>query len=51
MNDNDGRQSFALSESIQEEQVVDAVFDATAGVADDEGFCWLNLEMSRWNEV
>jgi hypothetical protein len=39
MNDNDSRQSFPLSESIQEEQVIDAVFDSAAGVADDEGLC------------
>jgi hypothetical protein len=49
MNDNDSRQPFPLSESVQEEQVVDAVFDATAGVADDKGLCWLELEISRRN--
>ncbi len=46
MNDNDGGQSFALSKGVQEEQVVDAAFDAAAGVADDEGLCCLRLEMS-----
>ena len=49
MNHHNGRQYFPLSKSIQEEQVVDTVFDSTAGIANVESLWWLKLEMSRRN--